>query len=931
MVALLLVVALTAGWSLIGLGLLALVRAQTSELRVVLTAPAIGTAVTALVAFVFSEAGTAVQDCAVWIAIVLVFGSSVIVALRRPRVHPCVFAVAIVAVAGLLLTGWPAFSLGFRWLGNGNDDMSNYVLSAQDLLKHGVLASIDFRDLAQGRDYATVFAGPHLAGARPGSEMLLAFVSAVTGRSPYEAFMPLILAFNLCVASSVGALAMQVARRWWAAPLAACLVLVSPLASYAVVQQLVAQVWGLGVAVGLLALLMRPELHSGAGPGIREVVPIGTLASALVLGYVELLPQISLAYVAYVAILGARRRLGIAALARLWLPAIGIAVVVLNGYFFTELSFLHFQSTHGLSAGPYPPLFGYILVPSGLPGIVGLQTLPPGQAAPYLNVTIAFAAVLIVGAAVASLASAGRGGAAAIVLVVDGALAILLALRSSDFGLFKLSMYVQPFLAAAVAIWLSGVHRRRVLGVAAVALAALLAASLSSQRAYVKESQHPTDAPNLSATDVLPAFHAVAMKDLGPVVSVTENPVLIKLEAASAAGQSVLFQSRDVFYPFVREYAGDVSGARHARVEEALRSWPWVPRSFDLIAAEGAQDSFGQDTCATSALASGRCELIVPSAKQVPFNRYSLPDASPDLVAMPCDAPHNVLAFTSSNLGQSFYLPTARKHVSFYQLQRDPFFPGRTMAGFGRYALFQVLGSSSGERLVIELTDTFTHDGANLLPPAAAVGSSRVPLPVEGRGSARVFSAPLRPQAIAGTPYLLLDMGVDGRLPTVERPGLQDLYGRSVPTDPRYLTAYVRDISVVSATRYAHLRTPSALRSFPADLGNPNLEYSGLYEDGWMGSDGYVRLAGGVAAELVVQGQVPAGAGGQLRLLVNGHDLASVAATPGPLNMRAGVPASAATRRVELRFAKTIKLRAPDLRPVAFHLSFLGLVPHGAP
>jgi hypothetical protein len=238
-----------------------------------------------------------------------------------------------------------------------------------------------------------------------------------------------------------------------------------------------------------------------------------------------------------------------------------------------------------------------------------------------------------------------------------------------------------------------------------------------------------------------------------------------------------------------------------------------------------------------------------------------------------------------------------------------------------------VLGASSSSRLVIEVTDTLNHDGANLLPPAAVVGSSRMRLGLVGRGSARVFSAPLRPQLIAGTPYLLVDMGVNGRLPAVERPGLQGLYGRSVPTDPRYLTAYVRDISFVSAAQYAHLRAPTALRNFPADLGNPDLEYSGLYEDGWMGADGYVRLAGGPAADLVVQGQVPMGAGGQLRLLVDGHQVASVLAVPGPLNVRVRIPASAATRRVELRFAKTIKLKAPDLRPAAVHLSFLGLQP----
>lgn len=926
MTALLLVLGLVAGWSLVGLALLALLGAETSELRVALTAPAIGSCVTALVVFLFSEVGVAVEDSAIPVAIVLVIAAAVVVFVRRPRVHPGVAAVALLSVGGVLLVAWPLFSLGFGWLANGNDDMANYVLSAQELLKHGLLSHLDVTGLTQGRDYATTLSWLHITGGRPGSDILLAFVSRVAGRPPYQTFMPLILALSAAGASAVGALAMQVARRWWTAALAAGLVLVSPLATYGVLQQLLAQVWGIGIVAALFALLMRPELHGGRGPRVREVVPIGILAGALVLGYVELVPTMGLAYVVYVAILGARRQLTISALARLWLPALAIVVVLLNTYFFTELSFLRLQVTHGLGAASDPPLFGYILVPSALPGVVGLQMLPPGSPAPHLDVTIVIAALLLVGALVGSVVSARRGASFAVVLVVEAGLGVLLALKNSDFGLFKLSMYVQPFLAAAIAVWLSGAVRRVVRAVAVALLIPLVIAGLSTQRAYVKASQEPSVVPGLSSSDLIPAFHSLSNRSPAPLVSVTENPVLIKLEAASAEGRRVYFQSRNVFAPFLAEYQ-KVSSSARAQVDRVLRSGPWAGRSFHFLDKNGSQDFFEENVSASRALASGRCNLTLPGSSEVPFNRYSLTMSSPYLVQMPCTAPHNLLAFTSSNLGESFYLPNSRKSVSFYQLQPDPLFPGRTMASFGRYALFAVLGSTPGARLAIEMTDTLNHDGVNLLPPAVVVGSTRMPLSLKGRGSARVFSQPLKPQIIAGTPYVLLDMGVDGRLPTIGRPGLQDIYGRSVPTDPRFITAYVRDISLLSPAKYARLHPPMALRSFPADLENPNLEYSGLYEDGWMGADGYVKLAGGRAADLVVRGRVPAGAGHTLEAFINARRVATVAVVPGPLAVRVPVPASSASRRVELRFARTIRLNAPDLRPAAAHLSFLGLVP----
>jgi hypothetical protein len=817
------------------------------------------------------------------------------------------------------------YSVGFGWLANGNDDMTNYVLSAQQLLKHGLLTFFDLRGLAQGRDYATVLASLHLTGARPGSDMLLAFVSRVVGRPPYQVFMPVILALNLCGASAVGALTMQFARRWWAAVLAAGLLLVSPQATYAVLQQLVAQVWGLGVAAALLALLMRPELHSGAGARAREIVPIGVLATGLVLGYVEVVPELGLAYLAYVAILAVRRQVGIRALVRLWLPALAIALVVLNSYFFTELGFLQRQAKIGLQAIPGPPLFGFILVPSGLPSVFGLQTLPPGFDAPHLDLTIVLAGVTILGVLIGSLISAGRGAAAALVLVVEGALGVLLVSKSNDFGLFKLTMYVQPFLAATVAIWVSGRIGRWAQAIATALLVVFVAADLSTQSAYVRLSRQPGDVPNLSASDVIPAFHRFVTTGQSPVVSVTENPVLIKLEAASAGGRPVYFQSRNVFSEFLMKYAFETRGRRHAEIQNALKAPPWVSQSFNLMTANDGRDPFEQETSASHSLASGHCQLVLPSASEVPFNRYSLPVPSADLVTMPCRAPRDLLAFTQSHLGQSFYIAPVRKDISFFQQQGDPFFPG-TMVGFGRYALFQVLGPTAGERMVVELTNTLTHDGQNRLPPANVVGSSRLPLPLEGRGSARVFSPPLKPQMIAGTPYVMLDMGIAGRLPKAGRTGVENAYGRSVPLDPRFLTSYLRDVSLVSAAEYAGLRPPLALRSFPSDLENPGLEYSGLYEDGWMGGEAYVRLAGGPATDLVVEGQVPAGAGKHLELLVNGRRVASVAAPPGPLDVRAPVPASHGTRRVELRFAATVKLKPPDGRPASALLSFLGFV-----
>ena len=185
--------------------------------------------------------------------------------------------------------------------------------------------------------------------------------------------------------------------------------------------------------------------------------------------------------------------------------------------------------------------------------------------------------------------------------------------------------------------------------------------------------------------------------------------------------------------------------------------------------------------------------------------------------------------------------------MSFWQLERDPWLTGSTFSGFGRYALFQVINSGRNVRMALDLTTTpVLSDRA--LPPAAVIGSGRARFPLVGSGSARVFSPPLRPMIIDGQAYVVLDMERNGRLPVVGRPGATGLWGKSVVLDPRSLTSYIRDVSIVGASEYRDLRPPSAIQHFPDDLKNADLEYSGIYEDGWVDRESYAQLACGAAA-----------------------------------------------------------------------------------
>jgi hypothetical protein len=915
MTPLLLTLALFTVWWLIGVAALVVVRADMTSLRIVLTAPVLGTAATLIPLFTLSHVGVAMEDGAPAVTIALVGASAIVLAIRRPKLPGGIIPVLAICIAGLLLVGHPFFTFGFRWLAYANDDMANYVLSATYLLHHGLLTPIDYVGLRHDSDYASVSASLHLVGSRPGADITLAALARVIGRPPEQVFMPLILGLNLCTACGTAALAMQASRRWWAAAVAAALVAVSPQTTYGLLLQLLPQVWALGLAVALCALLMRRELHRDSGAGVRDVIPISMLIVAIIVVYIELASTLALAYVLFIVALALRRDIDLRVAVRMWLPILAIVAIVLNRYGMRELDYLRAQTTvgiHGLFSGP--PNWGYTLVPSALPGIIGIQVIPTASTAPLLQWSIVAAAILLIGALAASLLTAFRGVAASVALLAYAVIGLFLALKDSDFGLFKLYMYVQPFLAAAVAVWLAMVRRRRTLMFVALPLIALFALQISTQRAYVGDSANPLALRDASTKDLLPVFRRLVATDKRPVISVTENSVLGKLEAVSMGERPLYFISQNLFTQ---------RSSKPARVNG------WQRRSFAIVGSHPeAVDQFWENIHAVRVLSAGRCTIVLPSGNQIVLNRRWLPEGHGDLVTRPCDSPRNILVFTASKLGWGFYGLANRRAVSFYPPQRDFAFRGRTMSAYGRYALFRILKPAPRVRLELDLSTTNLQ---SLLPPAAVVGKTYVPLPVLGRGAAHVFSAPVQTQTIDGQPYLLLDMGRSGTLPVYRRSGVAGLYGRSVPLDPRYLTAFVRNISLITDAQYERLRPPSTLSSFPAALIDPNLEYSGIYEDGWVGADSYAVLAGGKAANLVVRAEVRPVRGRQrLEVLVDGREVAAREVDPGHLDLQVALPASPARRRVELRWRSASPLPEPDGRRAAAIVRFLGVVPRGS-
>ena len=908
MLAALTTLALFLAWCAIGLAVLVVLRADTRVLRVALTAPILGTALTLIPLFVLSNAGVPLDPAAWPVLAALLIGSLGVLALRRPPLPLAVVPVALLCLVELALLGRPMFEFGFDWLANANGDAGLYILSATELMHHGLQSAMDVHALANNRDYATASQTPSLRGLRPGTQIGLAGVATVIRRPPVEVYMPMTIAIAMCGVCATGALALQASRRWWSASIAAALLVASPLAAYGVVQQLLPQVWGLGLAVGLFAWLMRSELYRKPGPDRLDLFIISALAAALLIVAYEVATSFALGYALYIALLVVRRRVSPRALGVLWgVPLVAI-VLVFNTFLPLAVAYIRRVvlpvATTGYKAEA--SLFGYAIVPTAIPGIAGVRELFAGPQTADMEFYIALSALLLAGVLAACVISAFTGAAAGIILLGDLALGIQLARTGNSFGLFKLYMYLQPFLAATVAVTISEIRSRRTAVAVAAVVLVVVGLQLQTLNAYVNQSRNPIDLRDASSQDLLPKFRRVLASAKTPVVSITDNDDLEELEGASVGDKSLYFLSRNIF------------------------GFAWTTRTFSVPSeSDDTRLTFDENVSASRVLSARSCLVLIPTGSEVPFNRRSLPEGSPTLAPARCADIKNILAFVVSSRGQPATLPLNAHEVSYWQLVADPSFPGRTFSGFGRYALFEVLGATPTVRVVLDFTVSplQTSTGILSLPPAAVVGVGRRLFPVVGSGSARVVSPPLRPRIIDGRPYIVIDMGTKGQVPVVRRPGLTDVWGKSVTLDQQMLTSYVRDVSLVTSAEYSRFRPPRAISNFPTDLENPDLEYSGIYEDGWVGQTAYADLSGGPSGDLVVDALVVPRTGGQrLSVVVNGRQVVSRDVKPGLLHVDIPLPADSGRRQVLLRWRGVARLSARDRRMVAAHLTFLGLV-----
>ncbi|HZY84777.1 MAG TPA: hypothetical protein VFE78_08095 [Gemmataceae bacterium] len=959
MAAILLTVGLFAFWSVLGYAALGLLRPGVRPLANALLAPVTGLALTLLPVFLLNRAGVPVGRLAWPVAGALAAAAALLLWRCRPAAPPrryALFAASFLLALGL--TGRPMLQFGFDWLSYCNGDMANYCCSAERVLRHGFDERPTPEELTSGREYALVYWLPSVPGmVRPGSELLLAWVCALSGLTAAQAFMTVMLAFHLVLVSAAGALVYRGeagdGRGAGPALLTCGLVEASALVTLGTLYQLIAQVAGIAFLAGCASALLRPSAGLARREALRRGLLVGVFGGALLVLYPEIVPFLAVAFVVYVAAAWRRGEAGAAALGWTVGAAVAFVLVALNTFLAGPMVFLLGQAKFTSVSGRLLTfIFPYYVMPAGLADLWGLAAIgnPPGE--PWLSVAIVAGAVLLLLASAAAFRVAWKGRPEGAVALVMLAVAAVLRLREDGFGLFKLAMFVQPFLLASVASAWCGLARRPLARWAPLLL--LAAVGLPTQTLYLRASRgvapYLVELPDPSRTHLLTRFtQAVEAAAPRQLVLDTVHPTLGTLQALQIKGIPASFPSTHCFYGLAFKFDEGLGfGVKSRFLPDAVAERTWaLTRALNRVLPKCAfnlHDPADPDLRNRFRLCLvGRPDdnpegrfLVAAAGHLSVFNRsHRGPESGPLFDVKPWSEVHNHLLFTPTGMGKVY--PAKPEETGLYAPERDATYPDRTMAGVGRHTLYEVLKPTPKVRVVLDLTATLKHDGENRLPPAAVVGGKRVPLPLEGRGSARVWSEPLTPQRLAGRRFVGLDMGCQGTRFRHHEVGLNALTGDDLAGDPRYIVAFLRNLSVVSEEEYARRRPPALLSSFPADLANTDLEYSGLYEDSWASESVSCTLSDpGGMTNLVVRGMVPRIDGNdgfrtRLRVLLDGREVYAAELRPGDFKVRCLTNSTPGVRRVQLLFSNWQRLPGDNGRPVTARLDALGFEPPHAP
>ncbi len=962
----LLILGLFAFFTVVGQAVLSGLKVRFGVLWGWFLAPTLGMGITVLVINFFSKWGQPVRAVGPAATIVLALVSVAVFIWRRP-VFPFRKLLPFFAVLLLFLvyTGWPMFRFGFKWVSYGNDDMANYTLAAERFLNNSYYFLPEQTQL-EGTDYSQHFWFMHaLQQIRPGSELLLAWTCSITGLNPHQVFMPVIFTLTLLQICSLGALALFHGRYRKLALIAMGLLAISPLFTLGTLYQLIAQVGGISLLICACSLMLRYTRFAW-----NSVIATGLLVASMGITYPEVAPFVALSIGVFALRMRYVRPEEFSVFTRrvVVIAVLTFLIMGTNTYQFINTLILQSLGSAGLGAMADISqldglvLFPWTLVPSFLPMIFGLHSFGIVGNDPWLSIVIGLGLLCIIYLTVFVVKGVWKGLPAAVLGVIMIPLGVFLFLKGQDFGLFKLGMFAQPVVAFFLAEGFVALWQRRRLWIMVVALVIYVGATVRSHNYYVHSSIGDVGgglSEVVGASERGVAFKPPADVKFDAIESDITNVVSAKMLAMYTRGIDTRFLSRNYMdnvaniapLQFLRNPDPEF-GDRRSQMLRPLRIIRWMlpdelmtgdVAAYNTMAMRSIDNSWSETSFRH--LDYQHPLFVALQSKYDHFNKFARQIGDETdwreqglYMYEPLADVKNRLIFIHSEKGPHYY-SSARFRASFFQREPEPVSGfKRYFHGTGRYSFFQVLNPSAPTlRLMIDFTRTsLGGDRSNLPNDATIVGEDTYPIKFVGDGSARIFSQPIKPEVFEGLSYLGVDFGEEPQMILKQKTGLMRLYGLKFNLDDRRLVGFTRDISVVTEEQYRNLKRPTRITRLPDDLyENPGLEYSGIFEDGWLGDHAYLCLGAAKKGDVVTfKGEIPdttafRAHGVTMVMTINGRDSGPIVLQPGNFTVNRFVPVDTDITRIELQFSGSENYGAFDTRHLSAYIHEFSVHPAG--
>ncbi len=846
---------------------------------VVLVSPVTGIGILLALTLSLNRMGIPVQSFGLALTLVLAAAAAAVIIARRPEIAWSELRDLSPAIAaGMLLAGAPILAFGFAWAGNSNPDMGLYVNSAANFLRHGFFDVADLATLRSNVDAArNTWFWEVMPPNRYGADALVAIAAAVFRVATYEIYMLVEVAVFGALIMATAALTLDRGLSLRTYVTATLIAVANPLLLYALYQQLMPQLAGQAAMVGVVALAQIAD--SGRASWQRGAA-LGCAAVAMLLIYPEISPIAVLgACVTAPFVLYAHRRdlrAFLIAAAPAAAAAVGAVLVLLNVQAFTVLATLSTLFRIGSTvAAEGVGAINYYLVPSGLANLWGFAPLD-GLPEPWLSIAIVAGFVALVAAAAASFWALRRGRyadgmAAAVILFM-----LYLFKGRSSYGLFKMAFILQPFIApfaAAAIVAASGrlaraSSIRRPWSVAAVLAVAIGLTAFSSEvnlgstaDAFAHVNANYT-ALHAASTDGLYAQLDRIESEYGktaPHAAFRTDallPNLATIEGAAFFGHALSYRTLD---PYSFAY-----GAVDHPHQRTIVGWPTAQRDTAFRRANERRKEFvqqkivvdgkGVGTYIPPATALDPNDVLIETGPDLTILNRSASTEPFDVRAVPSRNVRNWLALVDSDLGFPPYTQLSSYAVG--PVEPDPFAHAGTVATVGTSMLLEVINGDPEVRFRLELTGTLNPGRVDDLPQVTVTGTTTKKVGGLGNGAARIVTPPVRPFVAFGHRYVVLRFGERTLHFEAPRSWLMALFGRDVDLVPRRFATYGRDISLVDALPAA----PSIVSTFPRDLFDRSLLFSGIYEDGWMSGTVRARMNAPVGGFFRLRVNVPPGA-----------------------------------------------------------------------